>query len=467
MYCTVDYRMNKLCPAATAPGFFSQQTDMLNSSGARAWDSNRFYRDFDFFAYKYALIASVGSAGLNSIVNTLPARDAEEYDKFPAADLAFIKEWLGWTDTHRDLLRSQRTLPIAPGHGKVDGSFAFHGEYGVPCPADKPACPGFVFLFNPNGKRLTPQSIVLGPELGIDCASMPSTSVHLLEVFPRNRTLATVTCGGVWVPEPMAGKTALVVRAEFGGQAAAPRLVGVEGTAVFDRVTGELALDGVRGERGSTARASVLGVAGVGSVTVNGKPLPADAFAHDASASSTELTLTFAGARFDQSQEVVGTWSSSRSSFSGTFSVPAWVFAQLKQRNQTYPIDWTEGDLSASWLSPGRLLLFLEAAASKDVSSALPSVGADSAIPGGGSDESKSATVTASVDGKPLPTLQSFNCRGLHRHDCFSGFYWDLTNVRPDVDHKLELKIGQFSVPVGMDLGLFFDNVEAELVEFQ
>ena len=126
---------------------------------------------------------------------------------------------------------------------------------------------------------------------------------------------------------------------------------------------------------------------------------------------------------------------------------------------------WTRSNPSKT--SPGRLLLFLEAAASKDVSSALPSVGADSAIPGGGSDESKSATVTASVDGKPLPTLQSFNCRGLHRHDCFSGFYWDLTNVRPDVEHKLELKIGQFSVPVGMDLGLFFDNVEAELVEFQ
>ena len=43
----------------------------------------------------------------------------------------------------------------------------------------------------------------------------------------------------------------------------------------------------------------------------------------------------------------------------------------------------------------------------------------------------------------------------------------DLTNVRPDVEHKLELKIGQFSVPADMDLGLFFDNVEAELVEFQ
>ena len=41
-----DYRMNKLCPTLTAPGFFSHQSDMLDVSGARAWDSNRFIRDF-------------------------------------------------------------------------------------------------------------------------------------------------------------------------------------------------------------------------------------------------------------------------------------------------------------------------------------------------------------------------------------------------------------------------------------
>jgi hypothetical protein len=32
---------------------------------------------------KFALLSSVGSAGLNSIVNTLPARDIEEFEKFP------------------------------------------------------------------------------------------------------------------------------------------------------------------------------------------------------------------------------------------------------------------------------------------------------------------------------------------------------------------------------------------------
>ena len=69
-------------------------TAVLNASGARAWDSNRFIRDFDHFGYKFALLSSVGSAGLNSIVNTLPARDAEEFEKFPKEDLAFIRGWL-------------------------------------------------------------------------------------------------------------------------------------------------------------------------------------------------------------------------------------------------------------------------------------------------------------------------------------------------------------------------------------
>ena len=61
---------------------------------ARAWDSNRFIRDFDHFGYKFALLSSVGSAGLNSIVNTLPARDAEEFENFAKEDLAFIRGWL-------------------------------------------------------------------------------------------------------------------------------------------------------------------------------------------------------------------------------------------------------------------------------------------------------------------------------------------------------------------------------------
>ena len=72
-------------------GFFSHQTDMLNTTKQRAWDTPRFARDFDFFGYQYALLSSVGSAGLNNVINMLPARDADEYESFPQEDVLFIK----------------------------------------------------------------------------------------------------------------------------------------------------------------------------------------------------------------------------------------------------------------------------------------------------------------------------------------------------------------------------------------
>ena len=75
------------------------------------------------------------------------------------------------------------------------------------------------------------------------------------------------------------------------------------------------------------------------------------------------------------------------------------------------------------------------------------------------------------VDGTPLTTLRSYNCRGLHRENCFSGFYWDLSAIMPDALHKLELKLGGNATKVKsvgestIDLGLYFDNVEAETTD--
>ena len=476
-----DYRMNKLCPAATAPGFFSHQSDMLNVTGDRAWDSNRFIRDFDFFGYKFALLSSIGSAGLNSVVNTLPARDAEEFEKFPQEDIYFIRDWLAWTDSHRGLLRGQRPLPIAPGHGKVDGSYAFHGPFGTPCSesiveqdgsaAAADGCPGYVFLYNPNGKTLTPEPIMLGPTVGIDCATMPGETAHVMEVYPQNRTVAVVKCGATWSPDSLAGKSALVVRITFqktnddeeNNQMETPVVVGLEGAATFVATTGALEVTGLRGERGTTQRVKVLGAVGVRSLTVNG--LSGVDFTHDTLAASTELSIQFSGgAAFNQSQEVDGSWDATRRTFTGSFSVPSWVFSQLKARNSSYPIAWEENDLSASWLSPGRLLLFLEAAVSTEPEAGLPRVTQGSYTP-------PTTPISLTVDGDTVPTLKSYNCRGLHRENCFSGFYWDLTAVKPDATHKLELKFGENYTALGdggesmIDLGLYFDNVEAELTD--
>jgi hypothetical protein len=47
-------------------------------------------RDFDLLGYKYSLLANVGTAGQNLVVCDVPARDAEEHAKFPAADWACV-----------------------------------------------------------------------------------------------------------------------------------------------------------------------------------------------------------------------------------------------------------------------------------------------------------------------------------------------------------------------------------------
>lgn len=169
---------------------------------------------------------------------------------------------------------------------------------------------------------------------------------------------------------------------------------------------------------------------------------------------STDLAVQFGGgASFNQSQEVDGTWDTKRSTFSGSFTVPSWVISQLKARNAAYPIAWDENDLSASWLSPGRLLLFLEAAVSKEPAPGLPRVSQGSYTP-------PTTAVSMTVDGKPVATLKGYNCRGLHRENCFSGFYWDLTAY--EGEHKLVVKLANFSAD-NVDLGLYFDNVEPEL----
>lgn len=40
-------------------------------------------RDFDYFGYRYSVLSTVGTAGRNLVVANVPARDMEEFEKFP------------------------------------------------------------------------------------------------------------------------------------------------------------------------------------------------------------------------------------------------------------------------------------------------------------------------------------------------------------------------------------------------
>ena len=50
-------------------------------------------RDFDYLGYRYGLMSSIGTAGLNNVLAMLPARDEAEFKLFPAEDVAWINKW--------------------------------------------------------------------------------------------------------------------------------------------------------------------------------------------------------------------------------------------------------------------------------------------------------------------------------------------------------------------------------------
>ena len=54
--------------------------------------------------YRYSLLSSLGSGGLNNVLNMLPARDPQEFRLFPKEDLAFVRDWLAWADRNVALL---------------------------------------------------------------------------------------------------------------------------------------------------------------------------------------------------------------------------------------------------------------------------------------------------------------------------------------------------------------------------
>jgi hypothetical protein len=71
----------------------------LNPSSL-VWNHSIHTRDFDRLGFKYSVISSVGTAGLNNVLAMLPGRDPEVYAKFPQADKEFIKRHSArfWTE---------------------------------------------------------------------------------------------------------------------------------------------------------------------------------------------------------------------------------------------------------------------------------------------------------------------------------------------------------------------------------
>jgi hypothetical protein len=427
------YRNYEFAPSELVPGFITHQTSRSDDTGdmpQRKTERGIMLlplraRDWDYLGWRYSLLSSMAVAGWNNVLDMIPARDLEECKNFSDADRKWFRRWIDWTAANKEVLRQTRTILGQPAIGKVDGTSAIIGNR------------GYIFLFNPNGRRLDAE-FSLDATIGFK----GSGTVQLKELYPLENRLVGKPGNGLWSPGdrvsiPMNGGSALVLEVQPASAAPlAPMLFGAPGSVAL--AGGQLSIDGARGEIGTTGELLVLSPPG-GSVTtvrVNGQPLP---FTRSGTG-AVAIPVAFAGAPFTQYQQIGAVdpaFAGGR--FSARFTVPQRVFDQLAARSKAWPIPWTAEDYRTTWLAPERLLLFVQIAEP---------------------DPSWEARLT--IDGRVVELRKAYSAvRTAPR--TFVGFYADLSLLSADREHTLELELPRLRP--GQLQGVFFENVETEFTD--
>ena len=427
------YRNYEFAPSELVPGFITHQTSRADDTSEMPEKKTERgvmllpyrVRDWDYLGWRYSLLSSIAVAGWNNVIDMIPARDIEEHRAFSDADRQWFRRWIDWTAAHKEYLRHTCTILGPPAVGKVDGTSAIVGDR------------GYVFLFNPNGRRLEAE-FTLDASIGFS----ERGAVQIGELFPNEGRLVGKPGIGFWqagdrVSVAMDGGSALVL--EIGPAPAgdaSPVLFGSVGSVTVRG--GIVSIDGVRGEVGTRQEMLVAAPAAgaVTSVRVTGQPVP---FARTPSG-ALSIPVSFAGAPFRHYQQVGAddpTFSGGR--FTARFAVPARIFDQLAARRRAWPIPWTTEDYRTTWLAPERLLLFVQIAE--------PDPGWEARL---------------TIDGRPAELRKAYSAvRNEPR--TFVGFYADLSSIAANREHTLELDLPRLRP--GQWQGVFFDNVETELTD--
>ncbi len=429
-YTAFWYRNFEFAPSEIVPGFITHQTARNDDSGrmpSRTTDFDEIVlpfrqRDWDYLGWRYSLLSSIAVAGWNNVLDMIPARDPAEYEHFSAEDREWFRYWIDWTDVNKGYLRFTRPILGQPAIGKVDGTAAMAGDT------------GYVFLFNPNGRRME-ASFHLTDSIGLERGGR----YKVKELYPLKDRIIGKPGAGTWsygdvISREMDGGSALVLRIEPDERSDEPVLYNAPGTA---RVEGSVVrLAGVAGEAGTT---EILQIAApspgkITAVEIGGTTVPVKA----AKSGLIEVPVTFEGARFRHYQQI----DSYRRDFTGgvvtaTFRIPKRIFEQLEARRKAWPIPWTVEDLRSTWLAPERLLLYLQFAEPDD-----------------------RWTAALKIDGQPVELKKAYASVRVNRRN-FVGFYADVSQLAPEVEHRLELETPTGLKP-GQFQGVFFENVETE-----
>jgi len=423
------YRNYEFAPSEIVPGFITHQTSRSNDQdempSMKTTDRGVVLlpyrvRDWDYLGWRYSLLSSIAVGGWNNVLNMIPARDSAERASFPASDRAWLRRWLEWTVEHKEYLRHTRTILGQPALGKIDGTSAIVGNR------------GFVFLFNPDARRLT-ATFTLDESIGF----RGTGRFVLRELYPTEGTRIGKPGEGTWragdaVTLEIDGGSARVLEIQPATPATAPVLFNTPGRVAL--ANGVLTVRDARGEVGTTATLLVTVPPGarVARATVNGvdvKPTRRG--------DVVELEVTFDRAEFRRLQAAaLGESTFAGGMVSGELTVPRRVFEQLAARKHSWPIPWTAEDSLTTWLVPDRLLLYAQFAEPND-----------------------KWEVRLQIDGQPVEMRKAYTAVRVVP-STFVGFYADVSQLEPDRPHRFELEVP--AMRPGQFRGLFFENVEPE-----
>ena len=428
------YRNYQFAPAEVIPGYMTHQTERNINIPSDALSHDRPQHveqvytdnrdpDWDYLGYRYSVISSIATGGWNNVMSMIPARNSQEFQHFSSEDKAWIRHWLGWTEQNAELLRHTRTILGQPAIGKTDGTSAVL--------ADR----GYLFLFNPNYAQKT-ADLRLDASVGLTTGN----SFLLREIYPRQSTMIAKPGAGPWsygdkVSFPLQGTSATVLEiVPFNESTRTPLVFGSadpDAGALID--SGVLRADHISGEPGSEQEIGVLlgDHKAIAHVFMNGKEVR-----FEQNVAYLSAHIKFAGTKFVHSEQIKLT-TSPNEVLRGTFVVPRRILNQLSERRKQWPISWTPRDYESTWLVPERLLLFLQIA-----------------------EPGKIEDPVIELDGRPLTLKRAYSSVRVSP-PCFVGFYADLSNIKPDVQHRVELKLPALKEGQAFQ-GLFFDNVEAE-----
>ena len=293
---------------------------------------------------------------------------------------------------------------------------------------------GFVFLFNPNARRLDAQfrldgSIGLAGRGRFEVRELYPLSGRRL-AKPVDRFLDRRRPGAI----TMDGQSALMLEVTPAPAGVSqPMLFGAPGRASLSG--GVLDLRDVRGEIGTRARLVVVVPAAstVRAARVNGTDIPV----MQRQGNAVSIDVGFAGERFGTLHALVPYDSTFRGGrLAGSFRIPKRIFDQLAARRRAWPIPWTSEDYRTTWLAPERLLLYVQIAEP---------------------DDRWEARLT--IEGRPVELRKAYSSVRPVRHD-FVGFYADLSLLDPDREYRFTLDLP--ALGPGQFQGLFVENVEPE-----